>query len=79
MISTNNKKIWQTCWSLKDHGKNYHSVYHKKHKLGFKWLHDNYGSNHRMTDSSSNWKISTTKSRLPINKRNQIANKLINS
>ena len=29
--------------------KNYHSVYHKKHKLGFKWLHDNYGSNHRMT------------------------------
>ena len=50
MISTNNKKIWKKCWSSKDHGKNYYSVFHKKHKLGFKWLHDNYGSNYRMTE-----------------------------
>ena len=33
MISTNNKRIWETCWSMKDHGKNYHSVFYKKHKL----------------------------------------------
>ena len=50
LISTNNKKIWQKCWSLKDHGKNYHSVFAKKHKTGFKWLHDSLGSNYRMTE-----------------------------
>ena len=50
MISTNNKKFWLKLWSLKDHGKNYKSVFYKKHKLGFKWLHDYLGSNHRMTE-----------------------------
>jgi len=50
MISTNKKKLWLKCWSLKDHGKNYMSVYHKKHKVGFRWLHDHFGSNYRMTE-----------------------------
>ena len=50
MISTNNKKLWLTCWSIKDHGKNYNSVFYKKHKTGFRWLHDNLGSNYRMTE-----------------------------
>ena len=50
MVSTNNKKLWQKCWSYKDHGKNYQSVFFKKHKTGFKWLHDNLGSNYRMTE-----------------------------
>ena len=50
MISTNNKKLWLKTWSLKDHGKNYKSVFYKKHKIGFRWLHDEYGSNYRMTE-----------------------------
>ena len=50
MVSTNNKKLWLKLWSLKDHGKNYHSCFIKKHKTGFKWLHDNLGSNYRMTE-----------------------------
>jgi dTDP-4-amino-4,6-dideoxygalactose transaminase len=50
MISTNSKKLWLKCWSIKDHGKNYKSVFYKKHKTGFKWLHDNLGSNYRMTE-----------------------------
>ena len=36
MISTNNKKIWLKIWSLKDHGKNYKSVFNKKHKTVLK-------------------------------------------
>ena len=50
MISTNNKKLWLKCWSYKDHGKNYNSVFYKKHKTGFRWLHDDLGSNYRMTE-----------------------------
>ena len=50
LISTNNKKLWLKCWSLKDHGKNFNSVFFKKHKVGFRWLHDNFGSNYRMTE-----------------------------
>ena len=50
MISTNRKIFWEKCWSYKDHGKNYFKVFKKKHKTGFKWLHDYYGSNYRMTE-----------------------------
>jgi len=50
IISTNNRKLWLKIWSLKDHGKNYKHVFQKKHKTGFKWLHDNLGSNYRMTE-----------------------------
>ena len=50
MISTNFKKYWLKLWSLKDHGKNYQSVFHKKHNTGFKWLHEEIGSNYRMTE-----------------------------
>lgn len=50
LISTNNKKLWLKLWSLKEHGKNYKSVFYQKHKIGFKWLHDNLGSNYRMTE-----------------------------
>ena len=50
MISTNSKKIWEKCWSYKDHGKNYNTVFNKKHKLGFRWLHDQLGSNFRLTE-----------------------------
>ena len=50
MISTNNKKLWLNCWSLKDHGKNHHSCFIKKHKTGFRWLQDYKGSNYRMTE-----------------------------
>ena len=50
MISTNNKQFNLKIWSLKDHGKNYKSVFHKNHKTGFRWLHDNLGSNYRMTE-----------------------------
>ena len=80
MISTNNKKIWKKCWSSKDHGKNYYSVFHKKHKLGFKWLHDNYGSNYRMTEFQAvigRYQLKYLDAQ--IKKRNKIAEKIINS
>ena len=75
MISTNNKKLWLKLWSLKDHGKNYKSVYYKKHKTGFRWLHDDLGSNYRMTEMQA--VIGREQLKLldqQIKKRNIIAN-----
>jgi dTDP-4-amino-4,6-dideoxygalactose transaminase len=49
MITTNNNLIWEKIWSFKDHGKNYDKVYHQ-HPVGFRWLHDSFGTNWRMTE-----------------------------
>jgi dTDP-4-amino-4,6-dideoxygalactose transaminase len=75
MISTNNKKLWLKIWSLKDHGKNYKSVFFKKHKIGFRWLHDELGSNYRMTEMQAAIGRDQLKSLdHQIKKRNFIAN-----
>ena len=79
MISTNNKKLWHKCWSLKDHGKNFYSIHFKKHKTGFKWLHDNLGSNYRMTEMQAILGREQLKSlNKQIKKRNIIANLYLN-
>ncbi len=79
MISTNSKKLWLTCWSIKDHGKNYRSVFYKKHKTGFRWLHENLGSNYRMTEMQAaigRVQLRTLDNQLKI--RNAIANIYLN-
>ncbi len=79
MISTNNKKLWLKCWSLKDHGKNYKSVFFKKHKTEFKWLHDDLGSNYRMTEMQAAIGREQLKSlNKQIKKRNLIASLYLN-
>ncbi len=50
MITTNDKQLWEKIWSFKDHGKNYNKVYHQQHPPGFRWLHDTFGTNWRMTE-----------------------------
>ena len=43
MISTNSKKLWLNCWSQKDHGKNYKSIFFKNKNLnlsGFMTIED---------------------------------------
>jgi len=78
-ISTNNKKLWLKCWSLKDHGKNYHSYFFKNHKTGFKWLHDDLGSNYRMTEMQALLGREQLKSlNKQIKKRNKIVNIYLN-
>ena len=75
MISTNDKKIWEQIWSYKDHGKNYQSVFFKKHKEGFRWLHDGLGSNYRMTEMQATLGRHQLKQLdNQIKKRNKIAN-----
>jgi len=50
MMVTNNRGVWERAWSLKDHGKDYATVFHQRHPPGFRWLHKSVGTNMRMTE-----------------------------
>mgnify|MGYP001942196184 CR=1 FL=1 len=50
MVTTNDKLLWQKMWSYKDHGKSWEAVYERNHPPGFRWLHDSFGTNWRMTE-----------------------------
>ena len=50
MVTTNDKGLWSKMWSYKDHGKSWASIYEKEHPPGFRWLHDSFGTNWRMTE-----------------------------
>ena len=52
MVTTDDKALWSTMWSLKDHGKSYDAVY-QEHPPGFRWLHADFGTNWRMTEMQS--------------------------
>jgi len=49
MITCNDKNLWEKMRSYKDHGKNFASI-HKEKTFGFRWLHDGFGTNYRMTE-----------------------------
>ena len=50
MVTTNNKKLWRKIWEYKDHGKSYDAVFNNVHPDGFRWLHETFGTNWRMTE-----------------------------
>ncbi len=50
MVNTNDKSLWARMWAYKDHGKSYAAVYERAHPPGFRWLHNSFGSNFRMTE-----------------------------
>lgn len=50
VLITNNQQHWQKAWALKDHGKNYAKVHCDQHPPGFRWVHDDFGSNYRLTE-----------------------------
>lgn len=50
MVATNDHKLWSKMWSFKDHGKSWEAVYEREHPPGFRWLHESFGTNWRMTE-----------------------------
>ena len=50
MVTTNDRELWSRIWSFKDHGKSWEAVYEREHPPGFRWLHDTFGTNWRMTE-----------------------------
>jgi len=50
MVTTNDESLWRKMWAYKDHGKSYKAVYEREHPKGFRWLHESFGTNWRMTE-----------------------------
>jgi len=50
MLTTNNESLWRKAWAFKDHGKSYAAVYEKEHPPGYRWLHESFGTNWRLTE-----------------------------
>ncbi|GFO55070.1 aminotransferase [Geomonas sp. Red276] len=53
ILTTNDPALWEKCWAYKDHGKSFQAVYHREHPPGFRWLHESFGTNWRMTEMQS--------------------------
>jgi dTDP-4-amino-4,6-dideoxygalactose transaminase len=50
MVTTSDTALWKRMWAYKDHGKSWDAVYEKEHPPGFRWLHESFGTNWRMTE-----------------------------
>ena len=50
MVTTSDKALWSRMWSYKDHGKSWEAVYERDHAPGFRWLHEGFGTNWRLTE-----------------------------
>lgn len=52
MVITNDAVLWERMWSYKDHGRN-SAMSKMKGGTGFRWIHDTFGSNFRLTEMQS--------------------------
>jgi len=53
MLTTNDRNLWERAWAFKDHGKSFDAVYNRTHPPGFRWLHESFGTNWRLTEMQS--------------------------
>ena len=53
MLTTNDEDLWRKAWEFKDHGKTFDAVYNRQHEPGFRWLHESFGTNLRLTEMQS--------------------------
>jgi len=50
MLLLDNEVAWRKAWDYKDHGKSYDTAFQREHPPGFRWLHESFGTNWRMTE-----------------------------
>ena len=53
MVTCNDRDLWKKMWAYKDHGKSWDAVYEREHPPGFRWLHESFGTNWRLTELQS--------------------------
>ena len=49
LLALDDEAMWKEAWSYKDHGKSHEAVFEGRHPPGFRWLHEGFGTNYRMT------------------------------
>ena len=50
LLATRDESLWSRAWSFKDHGKSYAQMFRTDHPPGFRWVHESFGTNFRMTE-----------------------------
>jgi len=50
MLLLDDTAAWEKAWAYKDHGKSYDAVFRREHPPGFRWAHESFGTNWRMTE-----------------------------
>ncbi|HEY9721593.1 MAG TPA: DegT/DnrJ/EryC1/StrS aminotransferase family protein [Oscillatoriaceae cyanobacterium] len=53
LLVTRDQALYEKAWAFKDHGKSYDAVYRREHAPGFRWLHETFGTNWRLTEMQS--------------------------
>ena len=53
LMVTNDRDLWDKCWSLKDHGKSQQAIKRPHEPHLFRWLHQSFGTNWRLTEMQS--------------------------
>ena len=52
-VVTDDGDLWEAIFGLRDHGKSYQAVNRRDHPPGFRWVHESFGTNARMTEFQS--------------------------
>jgi len=50
LLALDDEIAWSRAWAYKDHGKSFQAVYERDHPPGFRWLHEDFGTNWRMPE-----------------------------
>ncbi len=53
MVCTHDELLWKRIWAYRDHGKDFDLVPAGEKTAGFRWVHESFGSNLRMTEVQS--------------------------
>ncbi len=53
MVVTDSERLWSRMWSYKDHGKSYEKAWCQAPSPRFRWLHDSFGTNWRLSEVQS--------------------------
>ena len=50
LLVVNNTRHWKKAWSLKEHGRDFDTVFNRKSGTGFVWMVNSFGTNYRMNE-----------------------------
>ena len=53
MVCTSDDRLWKKMWAYRDHGKDFDAVHSEHKSSSFRWVHESFGSNLRITEVQS--------------------------